>query len=306
MLLGRQAGTNTQKYGLKQGPFVSTTRLTKQSRRGHSIPLHKHSAYDTPQYTSRFPQVAQLPEGRTMTEAVKPCMRFNRKKREYIVVSVGGSLIVPDAVDTSFLSQFRNLILSETQQGRSFFVIAGGGKLARRYQEAAQEVRGDLDREDLDWMGIHSTRLNAHLLRTIFKEDAQARIVKNPTRRLHARDHVVVGAGWKPGWSTDYCAVMAAKNLGATKLVNLSNIDYVYTADPRKDPTATKIEHISWGEFRKLIPTEWDPGLSSPFDPVAAREAEALGIEVAIINGAKLAEFKAYLADEPFAGTTIS
>ncbi len=232
-------------------------------------------------------------------------MSLVRKKREYVVVSVGGSLIVPDAIDTSFLTQFHNLISSKTRMGRSFFIIAGGGRLARRYQEAAHEVRGDLDREDLDWMGIHSTRLNAHLLRTIFHEDAQARIVKNPTRRLSTKNSVVIGAGWKPGWSTDYCAVMAAKNLGAKKLVNLSNIDYVYTADPRKDPTATKIEKISWSEFRKLIPKEWDPGLSSPFDPVAAKEAEALGIEVAIINGTKLGEFEKYLNHEPFTGTVI-
>ena len=233
-------------------------------------------------------------------------MQFSRSKREYVVVSVGGSLIVPDAIDGSFLTRFRSLILNQTRAGLSFFIIAGGGKLARRYQEAAHEVRGDLDREDLDWMGIHATRLNAHLLRTVFHEEAQARIVKNPTRRIATKNSVVVGAGWKPGWSTDYCAVMAAKNLGAKKLVNLSNIDYVYTADPRKDPTATKIEKISWTEFRKLIPNEWDPGLSSPFDPVAAKEAEALGIEVAIINGAKLEEFEKYLKGEPFVGTTIT
>lgn len=235
---------------------------------------------------------------------------FKRAKKvqrgEYVVVSVGGSLIVPDGIDGSFLTRFRTLILNQTRAGLSFFIIAGGGKLARRYQEAAHEVRGDLSREDLDWMGIHSTRLNAHLIRTIFNEQAQARIVKNPTRRIAAKDNVVVGAGWKPGWSTDYCAVMAAKNMGAKKLVNLSNIDYVYTADPRKDPTATKIEKISWAEFRKLIPSEWDPGLSSPFDPVAAKEAEHLGLEVAIINGAKLEEFENYLAGRPFVGTIIA
>jgi uridylate kinase len=241
-----------------------------------------------------------------MEKAVKPCMRFKKAPREYVVVSVGGSLIVPDAIDVPFVSRFRSLITSKTRAGLSFFIIAGGGKLARRYQEAAHEIRGDLDREDLDWMGIHSTRLNAHLLRTIFNEEAQARIVKNPTRRISVRDSIIVGAGWKPGWSTDYCAVMAAKNMGAKKLVNLSNIDYVYTADPRKDPAATKIEKISWSEFRKLIPDEWDPGLSSPFDPVAAKEAEVLGLEVAIINGAKLEEFEKYLAGEPFVGTVIS
>lgn len=240
-----------------------------------------------------------------MERAVKPCMHFSRSKREYVVVSVGGSLIVPDGIDVPFLTSFRTLVTTQTRRGLSFFIIAGGGRLARNYQEAAREVRGDLDREDLDWMGIHSTRLNAHLLRTIFNEEAQERIVKNPTRRISTKNTIVVGAGWKPGWSTDYCAVMAAKNMGAKKLVNLSNIDYVYTADPRKDPTATKIEKISWAEFRKLIPSEWDPGLSSPFDPVAAKEAELLGLEVAIINGAKLEEFENYLAGRPFIGTII-
>ena len=229
-----------------------------------------------------------------------------RSKREYVVVSVGGSLIVPDQIDTVFLKSFRELLLRKIEQGLSFYIIAGGGKTARRYQQAAEEVRGGLHPEDIDWLGIHSTRLNAHLMRALFLEEAQARIVKNPTRGIRGTSSIIVGAGWKPGNSTDYCAVMAAKKLGANRLVNLSNIDYVYTADPKKDPTATKIEKIGWQDFRELIPKEWDPGLSSPFDPVAAREAEALKLEVAIINGGKLDEFEKYLNNEPFSGTIIS
>ena len=97
-----------------------------------------------------------------------------------------------------------------------------------------------------------------------------------------------------------------AKGLGAKKIVNLSNIDFVYTADPKKDPSAKPIEKISWAEFRKMIPAEWDPGLSSPFDPIAAREAEALGLEVVVMNGKKLGEFSNYLAGKPFKGTVIS
>jgi uridylate kinase len=235
-------------------------------------------------------------------------MRSIKNKREYIVVSVGGSLLVPGAIDVSFLKRFRELLLSKTRDGSSFYIVAGGGRLARNYQEAAAEIRGEetLDREDVDWLGIHSTRLNAHLLRTIFIEEAQPKIIKNPTKLIRGRESIVIGAGWKPGWSTDYCAVMAAKTLGAKKLVNLSNIDYVYTEDPRKNPEATKIETINWSDFRKLIPSEWDPGLSAPFDPVAAREAEALGLEVAIINGAHLKEFGNYLDGKPFRGTVIS
>ena len=235
-------------------------------------------------------------------------MRSIKNKREYIVVSVGGSLLVPGAIDVSFLKRFRELLLSKTREGSSFYIVAGGGRLARNYQEAAAEIRGEetLDREDVDWLGIHSTRLNAHLLRTIFIEEAQPKIIENPTKPIRGRESIVIGAGWKPGWSTDYCAVMAAKTLGAKKLVNLSNIDYVYTEDPRKNPEATKIETINWPEFRRLIPSEWDPGLSAPFDPVAAREAEALGLEVAIINGAHLEEFGNYLDGKPFKGTVIS
>lgn len=229
-----------------------------------------------------------------------------RPKREYLVISVGGSLIVPDGIDVSFLKNFRELVNRKVAEGFGFYIIAGGGKLARRYQDAAKEVRGNLSAEDADWMGIHATRLNAHLLRTLFLEDAQDRIVKNPTRAVNTKYPVIVGSGWKPGNSTDYCAVMAAKKLGAKKLVNLSNIDYVYTADPRTNPDAVKIERSTWADFRKLIPKDWDPGLSSPFDPVAAKEAEAMGLEVAVINGASLEELENYISGKPFVGTVIS
>lgn len=232
-------------------------------------------------------------------------MRLSHKKREYIVVSVGGSLIVPDLPDTAFLQNFRAFVLDKVREGFSFFIITGGGKTARRYQDAAEAVRGDLHHEDIDWLGIHSTRLNAHLMRALFLEQAQTRIVKNPTRRIKGADPIIIGAGWKPGWSTDYCAVMAAKRLGAKKVVNLSNISYVYDADPKENPDAKQIEETDWKSFRALIPEHWDPGLSSPFDPVAAREAEAAGLEVAVINGADLDSLDNYLSGKPFTGTVI-
>jgi len=221
------------------------------------------------------------------------------------VVSVGGSLIVPDAIDIDFLARFKVLILEKVQRGFTFSIITGGGKTARRYQDAANAVT-PLTAQDTDWIGIHSTRLNAQLLRNIFVGYAHPQVIHNPTIDIDAEEPVIIAAGWQPGRSTDYGAVMIAKNLGATRLVNLSNIDYVYTADPRRYPDAKKIEKISWPDFRALIPAEWDPGLSSPFDPVAAKEAEALNLEVAIMNGNHLEEFSNYLDNKPFVGTVIS
>jgi len=226
---------------------------------------------------------------------------------ETIVISVGGSLIVPgDAIDTHFLSSLRDLIETETASGRRFILIAGGGKTARKYQDAAADV-ATLTRDDLDWLGIHATHLNGHLLRTIFRDIAYPIMIKNPDDILDVPKNtkVVVAGGYRPGCSTDLRAIQIAERVGATKVINLSNTDYVYTADPKTDPGAEKIEDISWGDFRALIPQEWDPGLSTPFDPVAAAEAEAKNIEIAAINGTKLLSLKRYLDGKPFTGTRI-
>lgn len=229
------------------------------------------------------------------------------RTHETVVMSVGGSLIVPDHIDTHFLRDLKGLVEHQIAAfGRQFIIIAGGGKTARRYQEAAGTV-SDLDPEDLDWMGIHATRLNGHLLRTIFRDIAHPVMITNPDDIIDVprQTPLVIAAGYRPGASTDLRAVQIAKHRGATKLMNLSNIDYVYTDDPRKDENAEKIEDITWSEFLKLIPTEWNPGLSSPFDPVAARAAQTLGLEVAIINGAKPGEIENYLTNKEFIGTKI-
>ena len=227
-------------------------------------------------------------------------------QHETIIISVGGSCIVPGDIDTQFLSSLKNLVTPLIDSGRRFIIIAGGGKTARHYMDAAGQVT-ELERDDMDWLGIHATRLNGHLLRTIFRDHAHPVMITNPDDILDipVSTPLIIAAGYRPGCSTDLRAVQIAERRKATKLINLSNIDYAYTADPRKDPTATPIEEISWPNFRKLIPEDWDPGLSSPFDPIAAREAERLNIEVAIINGAKLTQLENYLDGKEFIGTRI-
>ncbi len=225
---------------------------------------------------------------------------------ETIVMSVGGSLIVPDQIDTIFLTNLKNFIFTETANGRRFIIIAGGGRTARRYQEAAATV-SNMQNEDLDWLGLHATRLNGHLLLTIFRELAHPVMITNPDEVLDIPKNaqLIIAAGYRPGASTDLRAVQIADRVNAQKVINLSNTDYVYTDNPKTNPLAEKIEDIDWDEFRKLIPEEWGPGLSSPFDPVAAREAQRLNIEVAQINGTKLDEVVKYLHDSPFIGTKI-
>jgi len=221
--------------------------------------------------------------------------------KETIMLSVGGSLINPSEIDIEFLNNLKNVI---DKQDRRFIIIAGGGSVARKYQNVAKKF--NVSEADLDWIGIQATRVNAHLVRAMFGDEAEIEIIMNPTKENEFTKKVIVSGGWKPGWSTDYVAMLLAKKFNVKKVVNLSNIDYIYTDDPKKNPEAKSIEHITWTELRKLIPETWTPGMHAPLDPSAAKEGEQLQIEVAAINGEKLEELENYLNDKTFLGTTIS
>lgn len=226
-------------------------------------------------------------------------------KKEIIVFSVGGSLIVPDSIDVKFLKSFRELILKHIKKGQRFAIVTGGGRTARNYMNAAGSVTKILN-EDKDWLGIYSTHLNGNLVKTIFKKNSHPTLIEDPTKKINFKEDILIAAGWKPGCSTDYDAVLLAKNIGAKKIVNLSNIDFVYDKDPRKFSDAKKIKNITWKDFRnKVLPKKWSPGLSSPFDPVAAKEAEKLNMEVVILNGKKIRNLDKYLNNEIFNGTII-
>ncbi len=229
---------------------------------------------------------------------------------ETVILSLGGSLIVPNGgIDTQFLTNFNHFIRKQiSEKNRRFFIICGGGATTRHYQQAASTVVHEpLSDEDKDWLGIHSTRLNAHLIRTIFRDIAYPRIFKHYDKDYDIKDElVIVCSGWKPGWSTDYDAVLIAEKYGGKRIFNLSNIDKVYDKDPRKFDDAKSIDRITWGKFEKLVGSKWVPGLNAPFDPIATQKAKKLGRTVVILNGKNIYNLEAAIEGKKFIGTTIS
>jgi uridylate kinase len=225
--------------------------------------------------------------------------------QETIVISLGGSLIVPDQIDVEFLREFKTLILSHVAKGKKFVIITGGGKTNKRYNEAAREHTSPSD-EDLDWIGIAALKLNAEFTRVIFAEYANRKVIENLSENFIFEKSIVIGSACEPGASSDWDAVQAAKTIGAKKVINLSNTDYVYDSDPKINPNAKKIEQISWAEYKKIIPAEWTSRLHTPFDPVASALAQKEGITVAIMNGKPIDNLAKYLNGEKFAGTIIS
>ncbi|MEK7640685.1 MAG: UMP kinase [Patescibacteria group bacterium] len=227
-----------------------------------------------------------------------------------IIISVGGSLIFPgDKLDDKFLSHLKKFILRKISQNPKtrFFLVAGGGTIARHYRDTGKKVVGyGLTNDDLDWLGIHATRLNAHLLRTIFRRVAHPFILKHYEIRQDVVKPVAVAAGWKPGWSTDYCAVLLARQYGATTVVNLSNIAQVYDKDPKKCKDAKPISRISWKDYQQMVGVKWVPGMNAPFDPIAAREARKRRIQTIVLKGGDWKNLERYFKGKEFVGTVIS
>ena len=226
-----------------------------------------------------------------------------------VVMSLGGSLIVPrEGIDTEFLSKLNEFIRTELAENvnRQFFLVAGGGATARNYIETGQKVIGHkLSRDDLDWLGIHASRLNAHLVRTIFRDIAHPYIIKHYEIIRKVLEPIVVAAAWKPGWSTDYDAVLLCEDYGVKTVLNLSNVDRVYDKDPKKFPDAKPLNNISWKDFRKMVGDKWIPGMNSPFDPIASKKAHELGVKVVVLNGNNFENLQNYFDGKSFVGTTI-
>jgi len=228
-------------------------------------------------------------------------MKYNLGRT--VVVALGGSIIYPDGIDIAFLKRFR-AFLKPFLSRYKFIIVVGGGRLSRIFQDAAGRISQIKD-EDKDWIGIHATRLNAHLLRTIFRDVADPVVIDARYRRRRLAYPLTIASGWRPGWSTDYVAVQLAADFGIGEVIIAGKPSHVYNKDHAEYKDARPIYTILWREYRKLIPSRWIPGLHTPVDPVAARTAEKAGINAIVIYGRDFKNFANLLRGKEFRGTII-
>lgn len=223
------------------------------------------------------------------------------------IISLGGSIVAPDSPDISFIKDFHQRIcqwLETHPQERLVFIVGGGGP-ARTYQGAYRQVLAKPDANAQDWIGIMATRLNAELIRAIFEQYCSDPVVTDPSASIDFKGRILVAAGWKPGFSTDFDAVWLAGRFGAKTVLNLSNVAKVYTDDPRKNPEAKPLDRISWEDFRSMVGDTWEPGKNVPFDPIASQKAQELGLSVICAAGKDLDNLMDILNHQNFTGTTI-
>lgn len=174
----------------------------------------------------------------------------------------GESLMGEDGYGINYaaVSHFASEIRSAIEMGVQVGVVIGGGNIFRGVNGASK----GFDRRQGDYMGMLATIINAMALQGVLEENGvkvkvltslaiegvtEKIFFKNAVRYLEEGYVVILGGGTgNPFFTTDSGAALRAVEIKADLLLKGTRVDGVYTADPEKDPTATKFSHITYTE----------------------------------------------------------
>ncbi|NIP35479.1 MAG: UMP kinase, partial [Thermoplasmata archaeon] len=154
-----------------------------------------------------------------------------------------------------------------------------------------------------DRVGIDATRLNARLLISALGGTAFPDVPPTVDDALAAaRSHpIVVMGGTVPGQTTDTVSAELAEMGGAEELMILTNVNGVYTADPRRDPGAERLERITTSQLVDIVSGgPYKAGSTAIVDPVAAGIIHRGRITTKVLDGRDLDQVSAALAGGDF------
>lgn len=205
------------------------------------------------------------------------------RRRKRVVFKLSGSLFTLRP-DIEKLNEFAELFkrLSKNIQP---ILVAGGGRLARDYIHAARKFRAN--EADLDDLGINASRLNAWLIKLILGDASGHRIPRSLEEVASDVNSglIVVAGGLHPGQSTNAVSALIAEKVGAKLFVNTTDVDGVYTGDPRKIKDARKLETITARQLRSIISGgEAKAGTYDLMDEVALNIIERSRIPTKIVR----------------------
>ena len=222
-----------------------------------------------------------------------------------VVAAVGGSVLVP-SLESHRLKEWSTSLINLSAKGIQVFVVVGGGGEARRYINVCRDI--SLDEASSDEIGIQVTRINAALLIGALGEYAYPRVAESyiQAKEFAVSGKIVVMGGVTPGQTTDAVAAVLAEETKADLLLDLTAVDGIYSADPKKDPKATKFTTMTPADLISLIMKEkMNAGSNMIIDLVAAKITERSGIPMLVIDGRDPAIMEHALLDGTFNGTTV-
>jgi uridylate kinase len=184
-------------------------------------------------------------------------------KYKRVLLKLSGESLMGDknfGLDPEVLSRYANEIKAITEMGVQVAIVIGGGNIYRGMNEAETGI----ERAQGDYMGMLATVINGMALQSALdkagvltrlqsaikmEQIAEPYIRRRAMRHLEKGRVVIFGAGTgNPYFTTDTAGSLRAVEIKADIILKGTRVDGIYTADPEKDPTATKYENITFAE----------------------------------------------------------
>ncbi len=205
-----------------------------------------------------------------------------------VVLSIGGAYFA-DAVRIKNMAVILDELVEYPTGSYRLYVVTGGGAVARHYISIARELGAN--EAICDYIGIALTRVNARLLisalRNAYPEPfCDYTSVRAKLPELESGRKIAVMGGVTPGYTTDAVSAILAEYINADLLLNITTVDGVYDADPRKYPGARRYDRLTSEELVRLTTREeLKAGSRIVIDPVAAKIIERSGIRTIVLDG---------------------
>ncbi len=182
----------------------------------------------------------------------------------------------------SYAETLRNL----WSMGHKIHVVVGGGPPARLIIAGARSV--GCPEPICDEIGIEVSRINARILQALLSDLAYPSIPKTyeELKTSLSAEKMVICGGLYPGQSTTAVAALLAELIKADALIVATDVDGVYTEDPKRSPNAKKLEELSYSDLQSLLSrSSYEAGGYKLFDYVALKVAERSKLTSYIIDG---------------------
>ena len=221
-----------------------------------------------------------------------------------IVLSLGGSLVNPGTPDSQYVLSLIRLLRASKYK---FGIVVGGGKLARLWAEAARKKGAN--EFEADEVAIKATKKNAQFVIDHLKKDVNKKVCDTfDEARLSAKKHrFTVMGGTIPGITTDSDAVLLAECLSATRVINLSNIDAVYSDNPVRNPDAKKFHKMNYAQMIDLAGKNdmRTAGTHFVFDFLACKLICRSKIEAHFVHGKNFLDVRKAIDGRQHGGTVV-
>lgn len=224
------------------------------------------------------------------------------EEKKTIVISLGGSVVLSNDIDHTFFKEFQRFI-DELIENYKVYLIIGGGTTARTYIKLGRNQ--EFSEKNLDWIGIHATRLNAMFL-SILLTNKIKQIPETTDQALQITDPLVIMGGTTPGHSTDFVGAELAAKENAMVFIIATNVDGVYDKDPNKHKDACFLKEISIDSLLIQHGNSWESaGKNTVIDGPALQKIKDHRIPTMVVDGRKIKEMKNIINNTSFHGTKI-